>query len=118
MPQNTGRAEQTQSKRFAPSDYGTGISPLLRLVCVLFAFAHYHVSMNSNRVVNCMFVLRSEAEYSVATQRVILRCVLEVPATGQRQGYTEVEALLTALRTELLTIQAQMIPPNQATGKT
>jgi len=74
--------------------------------------------MNSNRVINCMFVLRSQAEYSVATQRVILRCVLEVPATGQRQGYTEVEALLTALRTELLNIQAQMIPPNPETGKT
>lgn len=73
--------------------------------------------MSNNRVVNCMFVLRSQAEYSAATQRVVLRCVLEVPATGQRQGYTEVEALLTALRAELLKIQVQMIPPDSETGK-
>jgi len=66
--------------------------------------------MNSNPVINCTLIIRSQAEYSVTTQTVVLRCLLEESATGQRRGFTDVEALLTALRAELLDLQTRIIP--------
>lgn len=72
----------------------------------------YLKSMKSNSVVNCTLIIRSQAEYSAATQTVVLRCMLEKPATGQRQGFTDVDALLTALRVELIELQTQIIPPD------
>jgi len=72
----------------------------------------YAASMNVNPVINCTLIIRSQAEYSAATQTAILRCILESPVTGQRRGFTDVEALLTVLRAELTEIQSQIIPPD------
>ncbi|MEZ4868833.1 MAG: hypothetical protein R3C14_46340 [Caldilineaceae bacterium] len=68
--------------------------------------------MKVNPVINCTLIIRSQAEYSAATQTVVLRCVLEMPATGQRHGFTEVEALLITLRAQLTDLQSQIIPPD------
>lgn len=70
--------------------------------------------MKSNPVVYCNLIVRSQIEYSTATQAVIVRCILETPATGQRHGFTDVEALLAALRVELMTIQNQIVLASQA----
>jgi hypothetical protein len=48
---------------------------------------------------------------------VILRCILETPVTGQRRGFTDVDALLAAIRADLLNMQEQMIPPDPESGK-
>lgn len=66
-------------------------------------------NMKANPVVYCNLIIRSQLEYSATTQAVIVRCMLESPATGQRQGFTDVEALLAALRTELMAMQSQII---------
>ena len=71
--------------------------------------------MNSNPVAHRTLIIRSQAEYSAVTQSIIFRCILETPAIGQRQGFTDLEALLTALRAELMEFQSQVIPP--APGK-
>jgi hypothetical protein len=73
--------------------------------------------MKINPVANCTLIIRSQAEYSVATRTVVMRCLLEKAATGQRRGFTEVDALLTALRAELMELQSQMIPPDQQDSK-
>ncbi len=69
--------------------------------------------MKINPVVNCTLIIRSQVEYSAATQTVVLRCLLEKTATGQRHGFTDVDTLLTALRAELMEMQNQIIPPDQ-----
>ena len=69
--------------------------------------------MKANSVVYCNLIIRSQLEYSAATQAVIVRCMLEMPSTGQRQGFTDVEALLDALRVELTAMQNQIISPGQ-----
>lgn len=69
--------------------------------------------MNINPVTTCTLIIRSQIEYSIAAQEVIVRCILEKSATGQRRGFTDVEVLLTALRAELMELQNQMIPPEQ-----
>lgn len=70
--------------------------------------------MKVNPVLNYTLIIRSQVEYSAATQRAVLRCILETPATGQRRGFSDAEALLTALRAELLELQNQIRPPPQA----
>lgn len=77
------------------------------------AHARYITRMKANPVVNCTLIIRSQAEYSATTQAVILRCILEMPATGQRSGFTDLEALLHALRAELVAIQNLIMPPAQ-----
>jgi hypothetical protein len=74
------------------------------------ALGGYAAFMKSKPVVNCTFIIRSQVEYSAATQAVVLRCMLEKSATGQRRGFTEVEALLAALRAELMELQSQILP--------
>ena len=73
--------------------------------------------MKPNPVIHRNLIIRSQIEYSMATQAVSVRCMLETPATGQRHGFTDVEALLAALRTELLELQNQIIPPDQEKGQ-
>lgn len=70
--------------------------------------------MKVSPVLNYTLIIRSQVEYSAATQRAVLRCILETPATGQRRGFSDVEALLTALRAELIELQKLMTPPVQA----
>jgi hypothetical protein len=93
-------------------------------ICDFSRFSHdfnalggYATTMNINPVANCILIIRSQAEYSAATQTVVLRCLLEKTATGQRRGFTDVDALLTALRAELMEIQNQIIPPDQQNPK-
>lgn len=69
--------------------------------------------MKVDQVRNCTLIIRSQVEYSAATQRAVLRCILETPATGQRRGFSDMEALLTALRAELLTLQNQLMPAEE-----
>jgi hypothetical protein len=69
--------------------------------------------MKANPVSNSTLILRSQVEYSTETQSVILRCILERPATGQRRGFTDAEALLAALRTDLMEMQNEIIPSEQ-----
>lgn len=93
-----------------------GDESLLRFCCVWFAFACYSVSMKVNPVINSMFILRSQAEYSTTAEMVVLRYILERPATGQRCGFTDIDALLAALRSELLAVKKQIISPAQEKG--
>jgi hypothetical protein len=69
---------------------------------------------NSTRYRN--FIIRSQVEYSAATQAVTFRCILETPSTGQRHGFTDLEALLTTLRAELTAFQNQIIPLDEEKG--
>ena len=57
--------------------------------------------MDDNSVINCIYIIRSQAEYIADTQSMVVRCTLEVPTTGQRCGFSDVEDLLSALRLEL-----------------
>lgn len=66
--------------------------------------------MESNPVAYCTLIVRTQAEYSTLAQAVVVRCILEIPATGQRRGFTDVDELLAALRADLLEAQHQMIP--------
>ena len=62
-------------------------------------------------------IIRSQVEYSGVTQTVILRCLLEKAATGQRRGFADVDALLIALRAELMDLQSQILPPDAPNPK-
>jgi hypothetical protein len=73
--------------------------------------------MKTNSVIYHTLIIRSQAEYNAATQSVSLRCMLETPATGQRHGFTDVDALLAALRAELMEIQYQIISPAPEKGQ-
>ncbi|MFN8494713.1 MAG: hypothetical protein U0350_44335 [Caldilineaceae bacterium] len=68
--------------------------------------------MKANPVIYNALIIRSQVEYSTM-ESVILRCVLETPATGQRCGFTDLDALLVALRAELMEFQNQIIPLDQ-----
>lgn len=70
---------------------------------------------NSTRYRN--FIIRSQVEYHAATQTVSFRCILETPSLGQRHGFTDLAALLTALRAELTEFQNQIIPPAPEKGQ-
>jgi hypothetical protein len=76
----------------------------------------YATGMKPNPVIHCTLIIRSQIEYSRVTQEVTMRCILEMPATGQRLGFTEIEALLTTLRAQLLEMQYQIIPLEQGKG--
>jgi len=89
----------------------------LRSACVLFAFDGYATGMKVNPVTNCTLIIRSQAEYSAATETVILRCILESPVTGQRQGFTDLATLITAIQAELIAMQNHILPPGQGNGK-
>lgn len=65
--------------------------------------------MKNMPVVNYTLIIRSQSEYSAATQTVVLRCMLEKAGTGQRRGFTDIDALLNALRMELMELQTQII---------
>lgn len=65
--------------------------------------------MNTNLVANCTLIIRSQVEYSATTQTVVMRCLLETAATGQRRGFTNVDDLLIALRAELMELQSQIL---------
>ena len=73
--------------------------------------------MNINPVINCTLIIRSQAEYSLASQTLNVRYILEMPATGQHHGFVEVEALISALRVELVAVNSQIIPPERKEGK-
>ncbi|MBP7962929.1 MAG: hypothetical protein KBG20_07160 [Caldilineaceae bacterium] len=66
--------------------------------------------MKVNSVVNCTHILRTQAEYDGISQAVVLRCILEMPATGERRGFTDIESLLTALRSELMEVHNHTLP--------
>ncbi len=73
--------------------------------------------MKPNPVIYRTLIVRNQIEYSAASQSVITRCVLEIPSTGQHQGFTDIEALLAALGAELRLIQNQIIPPAPQEGE-
>lgn len=55
------------------------LGQLLRSTCDLLAFAAYAVPMKVNPVLNYTLIIRSQVEYSTATQSVVLPCILETP---------------------------------------
>ncbi len=73
--------------------------------------------MTINPVNNCTLIIRSQAEYSPASQTMSVRLILEMPATGQHRGFVNVEDLLKALRIELVETHRQIIPSEQQEGK-
>ena len=83
----------------------------------LLALDLYDAAMKPNPVIHHTFIVRNQIEYSVASQAVILRSVLEIPSTGQHQGFTEIEALLAALGAELRKMQSQIIPSGKREGE-
>lgn len=87
------------------------------MVCILFALVGYTAFMNINPVINSTLIIRSQAEYSLASQTVSVRYILEVPATGQHRGFIDLEELISALRGELITVNSGIIPPEQGEGK-
>ena len=80
------------------------------MISVRLAQDNYATSMKANRVIYSNHIIRSQIEYSTETQTVVVRCILEIPATGQRRGFTSLEALITALQNELLELQSQIMP--------
>lgn len=74
--------------------------------------------MRINPVSNCILIIRSQAEYSPATETLSVRFVLEVPAKGQHYGFVDVEALLKALKIELVETHQQIIPADHKESKT
>lgn len=66
--------------------------------------------MSFNPVINCTFIIRSQAEYNPESQIMSIRCILETPTTGRHTGFVDVDTLLNALRTELTEIHNQIIP--------
>ena len=81
------------------------------------AVGGYTAFMTTNPTINCILIIRSQAEYSPASQMMCVRYILEIPATGQRRGFTDMEALLKALRIELVETHRQIIPAEQQEGK-
>lgn len=77
------------------------------------AYSDYSTPMKANPIIYCNLIIHSQIEYSMTEQAVILRAVLEMPTIGQRQGFTDMEALLAAIRAELTEIQGQIIPSEQ-----
>ena len=73
--------------------------------------------MNIKPVIHSTFIIRSQAEYSIATQTIVLRCLLEDLSTGQHRVFTDLDDLLAALLAELTALQHQIIPPNQSNPK-
>ena len=59
-------------------------------------------------VSNCTHIIRIQMEFSLTTQRFVLRCILETPATGERRGFTDMDALTAALYAELTDMQDRM----------
>lgn len=84
---------------------------------VFVAFAKYAKGMKANSILYRNLIIRSQVEYHAATQAVIFRCILETPSLGRHQGFTDVEALLTALRAELMELQSRIIPPDPQNPK-
>jgi len=68
--------------------------------------------MNANPVARCNHIIYSQIEYNTTTQVVVVRCILESLTTGQRHGFTDVDALLEALRKELMEMQTQIVMPD------
>jgi hypothetical protein len=73
--------------------------------------------MRANPVVYSNFIIRVQNEYCLASQTVVTRCLLETLANGERRGFTEIGALLDALRAELLALQNRIIPCEQENQK-
>ena len=69
--------------------------------------------MQVNPVANYIFIIRTQAEYSLVAHTVSVRCILEVPSTGERHGFADVEALLAALGAELIAAHATIIPMDE-----
>lgn len=63
-----------------------------------------------NPLVRATFIIRSQVEYSVSAQTVVLHCLLERASTGQRHGFVDVDELLSALRVELIALRNQIVP--------
>ena len=73
--------------------------------------------MTHNPVNHCVLIIRSQAEYSVISQTLRVHYILEAPATGQHRGFADMEALLSALRDEMMETHHQIIPSEQQEGK-
>lgn len=73
--------------------------------------------MNMNAVGNCTHIIRSQIEYSASTQTVTMRCILETLATGERRGFSDMDELMIALRTELIDIQTQIVSRSNSKDK-
>lgn len=52
-----------------------------------------------------VYVVRSWQERTTQGREIVMRYALDIPATGQRRGFTESEALLDTLSTELTRAQ-------------
>jgi hypothetical protein len=72
--------------------------------------------MKANPVMHCTLIIRSQVEYSITAQELIPRYMVAMPANGQHRGFTDIDALLAAVRAELLAMQSQMMPPKQEKG--
>ncbi len=66
-----------------------------------------------NPVGNYTFIIRCQAEYSAATRTVTLRCILEMPATGQHRSFSDMHALLAAIEADLLSMQSRLLLSEQ-----
>lgn len=65
--------------------------------------------MYVNLVSNCTHIIRNQVEYNEGTQEMTLHSILEIPATGERLGFTTIDALMDALHTEFTNMQTQIV---------
>jgi len=72
--------------------------------------------MHINPVSNTTFIIRCQAEYSAVTRTVIVRCILETPATGQHRSFSDMYTLLAAIQADLIALQNELRPPGQEHG--
>ena len=66
--------------------------------------------MSNTPLINGIFIIRTQAEYSPITKIVSVRTILEMPMTGQQIMCVDVETLLSALKTEISEAHQQIIP--------
>ena len=58
-----------------------------------------------------------QAEHSTISQTMSIRYVLEIPSSGERRGFAELEALISALRIELTKINEPIVALEQEEEK-
>jgi hypothetical protein len=66
--------------------------------------------MSDTPLINGIFIIRTQAEYSPVTKMVSLRAILEMPMSGQQIMCVDVETLLSALKAEISETHQQIIP--------
>ena len=66
--------------------------------------------MSNTPLINGIFIIRTQAEYSPITKIVSVRTILEMPMTGQQIMCVDVETLVSALEAEISQTHKKITP--------